>query len=153
MTSRCVARRFRARRAAAVRRAITALSSYTQASVFGYVHVLASLGMIAGSLLPGYIASLHTLPHTVLFPLFALAIAAAIAILTVLLVSQSHAPDSRTRVRPDDGRECAAWHACAAPHWPTARRRSAASPHACASFFSSSFFVVRAQACGSKSSR
>ena len=103
--------------------------------------------MIAGSLLPGYIASLHTLPHTVLFPLFALAIAAAIAILSVLLASQTHAPDSRTRVRPDDGRECSAWHARAAR-----RRRRLAALH-----------LLRpaplhttcpcAQACGSKSSR
>ena len=76
-----------------------------QASIFGYVQVLSAVGMIAGSLLPGYIASQHTVPHTVLFPIFALVIAAVLALLFVLLVAQSHAPDSQTRLRPDDGRE------------------------------------------------
>ena len=38
------------------------------------------------------------------FPLFALAIALAISCTVVLLAAQTHAPDPRTRERPDDGR-------------------------------------------------
>jgi len=76
-----------------------------QSSIFGWVHVLACVGMVGGSLIPGFIASEHTTPHTTLFPIFALIIALLIAGTFVLLAMQTQTPDPRSRQRGDDGRE------------------------------------------------
>jgi Na+/melibiose symporter-like transporter len=77
-----------------------------QSSIFGYLHILASLGMIAGSLLPGWIASLHIVSHNVLFPLVALVISLIIAGTVMLLAARTKVPNPWTRLRPDDGGMC-----------------------------------------------
>jgi hypothetical protein len=51
--------------------------------IFGYVHVLACLGMVAAALAPGIISWATEVPHTFSFPLFAL----VIAVLEVLSVA------------------------------------------------------------------